>query len=177
MQRTSKIAATAAVAALVVSAATACSSSKGGGGTTAVNPADTIKFNYATTGVVNPSTHKGGTLVLGGAQDMDSIDPVNQYYAYAWNFSRYYARTLMTYRTGAPGAASTQLVPGLAASAPTASSDGLTWTVKIRSGLKLSNGEDITSQSVKYAIERSYATDSVNPAGPEYFSSILTGSS
>ena len=175
MQRTSKIAAAAAVAALVVSAATACSSSKSGGGTTtAVNPADTIKFNYATTGVVNPSTHKGGTLVLGGAQDMDSIDPVNQYYAYAWNFSRYYARTLMTYKTGAPGSASTSLTPGLAAAVPTASADGLTWTVKIRSGLKFSNGEDITSQTVKYAIERSYAIDSVNPAGPEYFSSILT---
>src|SRR4051794_9853274 len=108
MQRTTKIAAAAAAAALVVSAATACSSSKGSGntGTTAVNPADTIKFNYGTTGVVNPSTKKGGTLILGGTQDLDSTDPVNQYYAYAWNFSRYYARTLMAYKVGAPGAPS-----------------------------------------------------------------------
>jgi peptide/nickel transport system substrate-binding protein len=180
MQRTTKIAAAAAAAALVVSVATACSSSKSTGGSggsttgTTVNPADTIKFNYATTGVVNPSTKKGGTLILGGSQDLDSVDPVNQYYAYSWNFSRYYARTLMTYKIGAPGAASTQLVPGLAAAAPTPSADGKTWTVKIRSGLKFSNGEDITSKDVKYAIERTYALDTVNPAGPEYFSSILT---
>ena len=174
MQRTTKIAAAAAAAALVASVATACSSSKGGSSGGSANPADTIKFNYGVTGVVNPSTHKGGTLVLGGSQDLDSVDPVNQYYAYSWNFSRYYARTLMTYKIGAPGAQSTQLVPGLAAAAPTSSADGLTWTVKIRSGQKFSNGEPITSKEVKYAIERSYALDSVNPAGPEYFSSLLT---
>ncbi len=176
MQRSTKIAASVAAAALVVSVATACSSSKGGGTTstnTAANPADTIKFNYGVTGVVNPSTKKGGTLILGGSQDLDSVDPVNQYYAYSWNFSRYYARTLMTYKVGAPGQVSTQLQPGLAAETPTASADGKTWTVKIRSGLKFSNGEAITSKTVKYAIERSYALDTVNPAGPEYFSSIL----
>jgi peptide/nickel transport system substrate-binding protein len=175
MQRTTKIAAAAAAAALVVSAATACSSSKSGGntGTTAVNPADTIKFNYGTTGVVNPSTKKGGTLILGGTQDLDSTDPVNQYYAYAWNFSRYYARTLMAYKVGAPGAPSTQVVPGLASAAPTVSADGKTWTVTIRSGQKFSNGEAITSKDVKYAIERAYAIDSVNPAGPEYWPSLL----
>jgi peptide/nickel transport system substrate-binding protein len=175
MQRTTKIAAAAAAAALVVSVATACSSSKSGGnGATAVNPSDTIKYNYATTGVVNPSTKKGGTLILGGSQDLDSVDAVNQYYAYSWNFSRYYARPLMAYKVGAPGSASTQLVPGLAASMPTVSADGKTWTVKIRTGLKFSNGEDITSKNVKYAIERAYAIDSVNPAGPEYWPALLT---
>jgi len=175
MQRTTKIAATAAAAALVVSVATACSSSKSGGGSgPANNPADTIQFNYGTTGVVNPSTHKGGTLVLGGVQDLDSVDPVNQYYAYSWDFSRYYARTLMTYKIGSPGQVSAGLVPGLAASAPTVSADGKTWTVTIRSGLKFSNGEAITSKDVKYAIERSYAVDTVNQAGPEYFANILT---
>jgi len=174
--RATKIAA-ASIAALAVGTATACSSGTGSGtgtGSSPGNAADTIKFNYAVSGVVNPSTHKGGTLVLGGTQDLDSVDPVNQYYAYSWNFSRYYARTLMTYKTGAPGAASTTLVPGLAAAAPTVSADGKTWTVKIRSGLKFSNGEDITSKDVKYAIERSYAIDTVNPAGPEYFSAVLT---
>ena len=171
--RTTKTAA-AAVAALAVGALASCSS--GTTGATA-HGANTVTANYALTGVVNPSTHKGGTLVLGGTQDLDSVDPVNQYYAYSWDFSRYYARTLMTYKVGAPGSASVQLVPGLAAAEPTASADGKTWTVKIRPGLKLSNGEPITSKDVKYAIERSYAVDSVNPAGPEYFQSVLTGGS
>ena len=167
--------AAAAVAALAVGTATACSSGNGtGAGGSGTSAADTIKFNYAVSGVVSPSTQKGGTLVLGGTQDLDSVDPVNQYYAYSWDFSRYYARTLMTYKVGAPGATSTTLVPGLAAAAPTVSSDGKTWTVKIRSGLKFSNGEDITSKDVKYAIERSYAVDTVNQAGPEYFANILT---
>ncbi len=169
-----KIVVSVAAAGLVASVATACSSSGGGGSPGSGQKAsDTIKFNFGVTGVVNPSTHKGGTLVLGGTQDLDSVDPVNQYYAYSWNFSRYYARTLMTYRVGTPGAGSTELVPGLAAQAPSVSADGKTWTVKIRSGLKFSNGEAITSKTVKYAIERSYAIDTVNPAGPEYFPAIL----
>ena len=158
--RATRTAAAAAVAALAVSTAASCSNGGSNPGVSTTNAADTIKANYALTGVVNPSTHKGGTLILGGTQDMDSIDPVNQYYAYAWSFSRYYARTLMTYKVGAPGSPSIQLVPGLAATAPSASADGKTWTVNIRSGLKFSNGEDITSKDVKYAIERSYAIDS-----------------
>src|SRR5262245_3768421 len=116
MRSTARIAA-AAVAAVAVGTATACSSNGtgGNGGASGAKAADTIQFNYALNGVVNPSTHKGGTLVLGGVQDLDSVDPVNQYYAYSWNFSRYYARTLMTYKVGAPGTASTQLTLGLAA--------------------------------------------------------------
>ncbi|MBS2963310.1 ABC transporter substrate-binding protein [Actinocrinis puniceicyclus] len=168
MQRTTKIAATAAAAALVASVASACGSSSGG-----ASGSDTIKFNYGVTGLVNPSTKQGGTLVLGGSQDLDAVDPVNQYYAYSWDFSRYYARTVLQYKVGDPKQVNT-LVPGLAASMPTPSSDGLTWTVKLRPGLKFSNGEPITSKNVKYAVERSYAVDTVNPAGPEYFSGLLT---
>src|SRR5581483_10442456 len=62
--------AAAAVAALALGAAASCSS--GTTGPTA-HGADTITANYALTGVVNPSTHKGGTLVLGGTQDLDSV--------------------------------------------------------------------------------------------------------
>ncbi|HEV2346338.1 MAG TPA: ABC transporter substrate-binding protein [Actinocrinis sp.] len=177
MRRTTKATriATATVAALAVTTAASCKSGSTNGSNS--QPAGSIAANFALTGVVNPSTHKGGTLILGGSQDLDSVDPVNQYYAYSWDFSRYYARPLMTYKVGAPGAASIQLTPGLAAAEPTVSADGKTWTVKIRSGLKFSNGEDITSKDVKYAIERSYALDTVNPAGPEYFSAILTDGS
>ncbi len=39
-------------------------------------------FNAAITKVVNPSTHKGGTLTFGDSSTPDSTDPGNTYYAF-----------------------------------------------------------------------------------------------
>src|SRR2546422_10568613 len=44
--------------------------------------------------------------------------------------------------------------PDLAESAPTASSDGKTVTVKLRSGVKFHNGDALTSADVKYTFDR-----------------------
>ncbi len=47
-----------------------------------------------------------------------------------------------------------QVVPQLAASLPTASADGLTWTFKLKPNLKFSDGTPLTSQDVVYSIDR-----------------------
>src|SRR5580765_2206439 len=72
-------------------------------------------FNAATNAVYNPSTKKGGTLVMGNAGDWDSLDGADTYYGFSWNFFRLYGRSLVTFKPG-PGDASTQLVPDLATS-------------------------------------------------------------
>lgn len=157
-----------AVVATGLSVLTACGSSGGGGSTPTASG-----YNAALTSITNPSTHKGGTLKLALTNTGDSTDPGNTYYAFNWDFSRLYARPLLTYNP-APGAAGLKLVPDLATGLGTVSSDGLTWTYHIRSGLKFENGEPITSQDVKYAVERStnYAPD-VLPNGPTYFQTYL----
>ncbi|HZU69376.1 MAG TPA: peptide ABC transporter substrate-binding protein [Ktedonobacteraceae bacterium] len=47
-----------------------------------------------------------------------------------------------------------QVVPQLAAALPTVSSDGLTWTFKLKPNLHFSDGSTLTSQDVVYSIDR-----------------------
>ncbi|HCU93207.1 MAG TPA: ABC transporter substrate-binding protein [Actinobacteria bacterium] len=159
------LASVAAVAALGLAACGGGSSSSGGGGTAAA-------YNAAVTSVVNPSTHKGGTINYGMSSTPDSFDPGNTYYAWVWNFSRLYAQALLTYKS-CPGQCGLQLVPRLATSLGSVSSDGLTWTFHIRPNVKFSDGTTVTSQDVKYAIERTYDR-SVMANGPNYFQVLLT---
>jgi peptide/nickel transport system substrate-binding protein len=147
---------------------TACSS--GGSSSSA---GGSIAYNAGNTSVVNASAHTGGTLNYGLSSTPDSTDPGNTYYAYMWDFTRLYARPLLTYKS-VPGKDGLQLVPGLATGLGKVSDNGLTWTYTIQSGLKFEDGEPIISKDVKYAIERStnYASDTLSN-GPTYFASIL----
>lgn len=49
------------------------------------------------------------------------------------------------------------LIPAVAASLPDISSDGLTYTFKIRSGIKFQNGNAVTAGDVKYSLETAKA--------------------
>src|SRR5712692_9253879 len=69
----------AATLALAACGGGSSSSSGGGGGSGASGPTG---FNAAVTGVVNPSSHKGGTLSFGLSSTPDSTDPGNTYYAF-----------------------------------------------------------------------------------------------
>ncbi|MFF7332659.1 ABC transporter substrate-binding protein [Streptomyces sp. NPDC008150] len=130
--------------------------------------------NAATKDVVNASTTKGGTVTYDLSDVPDSFDPGNTYYAYMYNFSRLYARPLMTF-TPAAGSKGNTLVPDLAASKGVSSDGGKTWTYKLRSGLKYQDGTAITSKDVKYAVERSNFARDVLSLGPNYFQQFLDG--
>jgi peptide/nickel transport system substrate-binding protein len=128
-------------------------------------------FNAATTGVVNPSETKGGTLKFANSGDWDTLDPGETYYAYSWNFARLYGRSLLMFKS-APGKEGNQLVPDLAEGMGEASADAKTWTYKLRQGVKFDDGTEVTSADVKYAVLRS--TDKQTfPNGPAYWEAIL----
>lgn len=168
--RRSKTVAVAAAAAAAALVATSCSSGKtsGTGASTA--------YNAGISGVVNPSTHTGGTVTYQLSSTPDSMDPGNTYYAFMWDFSRLYARALTTFQP-APGTAGLKLVPDLATGLGTPSDGGKTWTYHIRSGLKFSDGTPITTKDVKYAIERSNYAPDVLSNGPTYFHQYLVDNS
>jgi peptide/nickel transport system substrate-binding protein len=128
-------------------------------------------FNAAATKIVNASDKTGGTLNLWSPQDADSFDPAISYYAWTINMNRLYSRTLMTY-TPKPGADGLILTPDLASAAPEVSTDGTTYTFKLKSGLKFDDGSPITSKDIKYGIERIFAQDVV-PGGPLYLIEAL----
>ncbi|HEY2442848.1 MAG TPA: ABC transporter substrate-binding protein [Streptosporangiaceae bacterium] len=121
--------------------------------------------------MVNPSTHKGGTLTFGDSSTPDSFDPGNTYYAWVLNFDRLFVTPLTTYKS-CPGTCGNALVPGLATNTGVVSSDGLTWTYTLKSGVTFQDGTPVTSQDVKYAVERTYDR-SVLANGPSYFTQLL----
>ncbi|WP_017613404.1 ABC transporter substrate-binding protein [Nocardiopsis salina] len=133
------------------------------------------EFNEGEDSVVNASDEAGGTLRYGLAADFDSPDPGNTYYAFSWNFSRYYARTLLTYEQE-PGEAGTELVPDMAEDMPESNDDSTEWTVNLKEGLAFEDGSPITAEDVKYAIARSNFGDQALPNGPKYFVDLLADS-
>jgi peptide/nickel transport system substrate-binding protein len=153
----------------------ACSSSTSGstssGGSSSAASSGNASFNAGVTGVVNPSTAKGGTLTFAYSSAPDSFDPGNTYYAYVLNFNRLYATPLVTYKS-CPGACGNTLVPGTATSLGQVSSNGLVWTYHIKQGLKFEDGSPVTAQDIKYAVERTYDR-SVMANGPTYYQALL----
>ncbi|MEU9854552.1 ABC transporter substrate-binding protein [Streptomyces sp. NPDC047974] len=127
-------------------------------------------FNAAVGKVVNASGTKGGTLRLVSGADADSWDPARSYSGWVWNIQRLYARTLMTY-AAEPGEKGLAVVPDLAAAQPEVSSDGRTYTFRLRPGLTYEDGSPITAADVKYGIERAFAPEIAG--GPTYLVDVL----
>jgi peptide/nickel transport system substrate-binding protein len=158
------LAAVGAVAALVTAAC---------GGSSSTTSTSTVKFNQASTGVVAPSSHKGGTIVFDNSSGPDSTDAGNTYYAFNLNFTRLYATPLTTY-SSAPGSAGLAVVPALATSLGIPSNGNKTWTYHIKSGVKFEDGTPVTTADVKYAVERTFDR-TVLANGPSYFATLLAG--
>ena len=169
MKRRNTIAATAvgAIAALVISACSSSSSSSSGPTSTT----GAVAYNAGVTKVVNPSSAKGGTLIYDNSSTPDSFDPGNTYYAWVLNFDRLFAMPMFTYKS-CPGSCGLQLVPALATDLGTVSNKGLTWTFHIQPNIKFEDGTAVTSQDVKYAVERTYDR-SVMANGPTYYQALL----
>jgi len=130
-------------------------------------------FNKAVTSVVNPSTAKGGTITFDNSSAPDSTDAGNTYYAFNLNFTRLYATPLTTYKS-CPGKCGAGVVPALATSLGTATDGNKTWTFHIKPNVKFEDGTTVTSQDVKYAVERTFDR-TVLPNGPSYFATLLAG--
>jgi len=161
----------AAVGVSVALVLAACGGGGGGGQQEPGTQASVSGFNAGSTGVVNPSETKGGTLKFANSGDWDTLDPGETYYAYSWNFARLYGRSLLMFKS-APGKDGNTLVPDLAESLGQSSDDAKTWTYKLRQGVKFDDGKEVTSADVKYAVLRS--TDKQTfPNGAAYWEAVL----
>ncbi|MFI1995062.1 ABC transporter substrate-binding protein [Actinoplanes sp. NPDC020271] len=171
MSRKTRAIAAAGVALALGLTTAACGGSKGNDNKTSGSGNGKSAYNAAITSVVNPSTTKGGTLNLMSAQDADYWDPARGYYAFVWNLNRLYTRKLVDYAS-APEKPGLELQPDLASAMPEISADKLTYTFKLKSGVKFDDGTPITSKDIKYGIERIFAQD-VLSGGPVYLIDIL----
>src|SRR3990170_6160833 len=108
---------------------------------------------------------QGGEMTVTFKDDLITLDPAIGYDWKNWSVIKSIFDGLMDYKPG-----TTELVPDLAESY-SISDDGLTYTFKLRGGVKFHNGRALTAADIKYSIERA-----VNPAtqspGAGYFGTI-----
>ncbi|QIY58857.1 oligopeptide-binding lipoprotein [Streptomyces sp. RPA4-5] len=126
-------------------------------------------YNAAVGHILKPGGGKGGTLKFVSSIDADSWDPQRGYYGFVANFARYYTRQLVTY---APESKDTVLTPDLATSKATITDHGRTYTYTLRQGVTWEDGSPVTSEDIKYGIERLWATDVIT-GGPSYLREAL----
>jgi peptide/nickel transport system substrate-binding protein len=141
---------------LLAGAATAC----GGGSQSAVTAFD-------------PNSCQGGTLEILNQDDAGShLDPARLYTSGGGNIPSLLFRTLTT-RTRKAGADGAKVAPDLATDTGEPNADATVWTYHLRDGLKFEDGTPITSEDVKYGIERGFAAEL--PGGAPYLHDWLVG--
>lgn len=108
---------------------------------------------------------QGGQMVVAYKDDVSTLDPAIGYDWQNWSIIKSLFDGLMDYRPG-----TTELVPDLAASYEIAP-DGRTYTFRLRPGVKFHNGRALTSEDVRYSIERARDPATQSP-GAGFFGSI-----
>ncbi len=111
---------------------------------------------------------------------LDYLDPGLSYTVQGWQAMWNVYLSLLGYKhvSGPDGAT---LVPALAKDMPQISSDGKTYKLTLRSGLKYSNGTPVKASDFKYAIKRLFLVDSpgvgffTNIVGADQFSKTKKG--
>ncbi len=96
-------------------------------------------------------------------QAFDHIDPALAYSRESWTLLDTVCARLMRYRDRQPPQGY-QLVPDVAAAPPTVSRDGRTWTFRLRTGFRFSDGRPVRADAFAQAIHRTMAPGVDSPA-------------
>ncbi len=107
----------------------------------------------------------GGILTQGFQNDLATLDPAIGYDWNNWPAEKMVFDGLLDYNEG------TTLQPRLAASMPTISKDGRTYTFNLRHGVLFQNGRELTADDVAYSINRVLNPKTKSP-GQSFFLSI-----
>jgi len=100
------------------------------------------------TAATSPQIREGGTIVIGLAEDPDVLDPTLA--------RTFVGRIVFLHMCEKLYDLDSKLniVPQLAAALPQISSDKLTYTIKVRTGIKFNDGTALTAAAVKQSLER-----------------------
>jgi peptide/nickel transport system substrate-binding protein len=119
---------------------------------------------------VAPKGVKGGTLRIVNVNDVDSLDPAVGYSSASLALMRLYARTLYSWDSNQTGDALGKPVPDLADSPPSVTTDGLTYTFRLRHGVRWADpvARDVVADDFIFAVERQVANGRA-PLNPYIF--------
>jgi ABC-type transport system substrate-binding protein len=113
----------------------------------------------------DPNAKPGGSITVTYKDDVATLDPAIGYDWQNWSMIKSLFDGMMDYVPG-----TTTLRPGLAESYAL-SEDGLTYTFKLRPGVKFHNGREMTAEDVKYSLDRVTNPATQSP-GAGFFGSI-----
>ena len=116
---------------------------------------------------------KGGTFVVEFSTDVDYTDPALDYLSTGWEMMYATACKLFNY-PDKDSPAGSQLVPEVAAGQPVVSKDGKSYTFKLKSTYKFSDGTKVTAQSFVDAFNRNANPKLQSPSTP--FMDVIAGS-
>ena len=120
----------------------------------------------------------GGTLKIEGSTDLSAAaDPQGEYETIAYTLERAYTRQLVSYPPSSNFSKAVTLVPDAASAMPTVSSDGLTYTFTLRSGLMWNTTppRPVTSQDFARGILRNCDPTLAPNGNPGYYISTIEG--
>lgn len=113
----------------------------------------------------DPNAKEGGAITITYKDDVATLDPAIGYDWQNWSMIKSIFDGLMDYVPG-----TTELRPGLAESYEI-SDDGLSYTFKLRKGVKFHNGREMTAKDVKYSLDRVTDPKTQSP-GAGFFGAI-----
>ncbi len=161
----------------------------GGGGSVAppgstTNLFDAASFNTANVSWLSANANASGTPVMGGTLKIEGStdlsaagDPQGEYETIGTTVERGYTRQLVTYPASTNFNTAVSIVPDAATALPTVSSDGLTYTYHLRSGImwNTSPARAVTSQDFQRGILRNCDPTLAPNGNPGYYISTIVG--
>ena len=111
---------------------------------------------------------EGGSITIAQTSQPDFLDPALSYTVNGWEPLSTVYTPLLTYRH-ASGKEGAEVIPGLAEDMPTVSDDKLTYELKLREGLKYSDGSPVKASDFEHAVKRLLNLES---GGSGFFSPI-----
>jgi peptide/nickel transport system substrate-binding protein len=121
---------------------------------------------------------KGGVFKIGLASDVhQGLDPQREYYTIGWEFLKgALVRLLLGFNLQGPDDGGNDLAPDLATDLPTVSSDGLTWTFKIKTGIKYAPPlDDVTVTAGDFIRALTREAESKTAATYPFYYSVIQG--
>ena len=116
------------------------------------------------------TAHRGGTLRLVAHTAGGTIDPQINYTSQYWQLFQFTYDGLVTFKK-AGGIEGADIVPDLAEAVPAPTDDGKTYEFKLRSGIKFSDGSDVTVADVVASFQRIFKVS--GPTSGTFYNGII----